>query len=672
GINQRLFSGIIATMTPHQDTLGISAVDVIEELKTVGTQYFRNHYLHDGLREGSLPAFLDTNTGRAYIGRRNRGAILHGTAKLALNQPLSRPRYPIPHLISPDPAYTYAEMEYDFGGDFIVGPHIRIWLGSGGMSPFTFNIDVYADDDGIFERIGGLSLSGMNRNMNHLDIPISASRTSILKIVIGVTVGRISLHVNRSPPGILKLRPTGGEISESVGSFAFSATIAKFHDITGDNTILNDNPVYRIDRVITGDGERSPRSGDFIPVFPRGFGQWMEEGYDMQASDIIHDILDANGYRLINSDAPLSDLNVNLFRCGGDFIYNYLTTIADMHNTYGSREGHQNVIAGDLWNDDSVIFSKRLKASDEPRFHLCYAPQDPDMEKIWIKSFRPEMTMARKPVTSMIQGTDENELPIMLALTDVGRLRKQGEIMTSSAELDNNVSSVIDAARIAYADVIRHSGSQWSGEIELSGIHNAFMPESEYKGFIDVDDVNPHDTFGSGVPITITDSRYDMDNEKVLVHEVTYDFRDLTTKLQISNYSLLSSNLITDNARSSKDAGNAALDANNESLQIRQFLYLMTDANTTLDEQANAATVDVRLTNGQEKEFDATVIKMPDLNSTLLHAFLPVDSSFAEMKHAVEAVRYDDNPWIELRRSQRVDKGPGQSLTINIQIKHRE
>ncbi|MCL2608276.1 MAG: hypothetical protein FWD92_07020, partial [Methanomassiliicoccaceae archaeon] len=666
GINQRLFSGIIATMTPHQDTLGISAVDVIEELKTVGTQYFRNHYSHDALREGSLRAFWDVNTNRAYINRRSRKEILSGTAKLALDQDISRP------FNHTSDNFTRAEMEFDLGGDFIVGPHIALWICAQNVLPMECSVDVYAENDGVFDRIGGSSFSGVfNHMMVRREIPISTSKTSKLKVVIRAIRNYIRVGMDRNSQGTVLFRRHENE-SRVNGSFSFEVTISKYHSVTGSNMKLNDFYVYQINRVLANTGERLPEQRNFTPVFPRGFGRWMEEGYDMQANDIINDILDANGYRLINPDLSLSNLSVNLFRCGGDFIYNYLTTIADMHNTYGSRDGYQNVIAGDMWNDDSVIFSKRLKVSDEPRFHICYAPQDPDMEKIWIKSFRPEMTMARKPVTSMIQGMDENESPIMLALTDVGRLRKQGEIMTSSAELDNNVSSVIDAAKVAYADVIRHSGSQWSGEIELSGIHNAFMPESEYKGFIDIDDVNPHDTYGSGVPVTITDRRYDMDNEKVLVNEVTYDFRDLTTKLQISNYSLLSSNLITDNARSSKDAGNAALDANNESLQIRQFLYLMTDANTTLDEQEETARIRVRLTNGQERGFDATVIKVPDLNSTLLHAFLPVDSSFAEVKHAVEAVRYDENPWIELRRSQRVDKGPGQSLTINIQIKHRE
>jgi len=662
GINQRLFSGIIATITPYQDTIEIDACDVVEELKKVGTQYFRNHYNHGGSQSGELPVGWDGNTNSVHIYRAPAGDanLLPGTIMFAKNTTHDQKATNSVNNIGVNPE-TYMDVEYDvLDLDFV----------------YSIEITTFAlIRTGATIKISSTATHNGDLHESTIDIwPGSIVRTFPLntvaktkKIFIRMSVPRgfaaVTIVSNNSQYGIV--RNYNGSILTNTAP-VMTIRGATYMNAVGNPGVVNNSYVFVISQLTDG---TTLDESDLLPNFSRGYAGWLSPGVDMGAVDIVSDILDANDYRLIGRNANPSIIGINLFRCGGDHIHNYLLTIADMPNEAGPRDGYQNVIAGDLLSDDGVFFSKRMKVDDPPRFDLVFAGQDPNMDKIWMKSINVEQTIAKKPVTTMIQGTDDNGLPIMLALTDIGRMNRSGGIMLSSANLDNNVSSVIDAAKVAYAEIIQHGGSPWSGSIELSGVHNGFT--GQYKGFIDIDSANPHDTYGSGVPIAITDKRKGMDNEPALVSEVTYDFRDLTTKIQITSYSVQTSNAITDSIGASRDAGIMALDANNESLQVRQFLYLRTDGATI----PHGATVNVRikLTGNVVITKQAVVMPIPNLGSTLLYTHFHADP-FNEINHAVEEVAYQIGSGqfvnIPYKISQRVDKGPGQSLIINIQIKH--
>jgi hypothetical protein len=204
---------------------------------------------------------------------------------------------------------------------------------------------------------------------------------------------------------------------------------------------------------------------------------------------------------------------------------------------------------------------------------------------------------------------------------------------------------------------------RWDGVLEISGIHTAF--HGGRSGFIDLSLANR--TRGSGVPIAITDQRYGMNNERVMVREVVYNFRDLTCKINIGNYTIANDNAILDNSKMSLVAGNIATGTVNENLLRRQYILERFDNPVPV---LTSATIQIRL-NGvvESTPMPAMVLHFPRLKMTLLSAhFSP--STFGALNHAVTDVRYNNVAYRAIKPSRRPDKNTGQSLIINIQIRH--
>ena len=338
-----------------------------------------------------------------------------------------------------------------------------------------------------------------------------------------------------------------------------------------------------------------------------------------------------------------------------------------------------------LSND--IALSRRMKATDPARFFLSFAGDKLNDGSTWIKSFNPVMTMANRPVTSFVQGQSEDGKPIMIAVSDIRRMEEQGGSLTpipvangeltgsidlSSIVFDSNVSSVTDAARSAYAEIMEHANlvegqPKWEGVVELSGVHNAFVDNPDHYGYIDLD-INS-DTYGSGVPVIINDSRYGMKNYRALVKEVVYDFTDLTTKITLSNYSVANSNVIIGNTKMGIRAGNLATDALNENLRLRQYVLVRVKGPTI------GKTNDVRiqrkggLLSDVSGPITAMTLFFPNLNMTLLSAHFPADT-WTTQDHGIIGVSYNNSPVIPIKESRRPDKMGGQSLTVNIQIQH--
>lgn len=409
----------------------------------------------------------------------------------------------------------------------------------------------------------------------------------------------------------------------------------------------------------------------------------------------MRDILDAHDYRMLGGGT--TSVLVNKFLCGGDFVYNYLMAMADMENDPGTAwEGHQSVIAASVHDDDVITLSRRMKVTEAPRFSLSFAGDKRNDGSTWMKTFNPVLTMANRPVTSFVQGQtgeEDGNIPIMIAVSDIRRMEKQGGPLTpmptvngeltgsidlSSVAFDSNVSSIIDAARQAYADIIEHANlidgkPKWEGVVELSGIHNAFVDNPDHRGYIDLDIGSP--TYGSGVSVVINDMRYGMKDYKALVKECVYDFTDLTTKITLSNYSIANNNVVHGNTKMGIRAGNIATDAINDNLFLRQYVLVRTKG-AMLPPLGLGQSNRIRIhgLSGNYEDQSAMTLYFPELKMTLLSAHFPPNPNFGVINHGIIGVSYhnpsDDYPIIPIKESRRPDKYVTQSLTVNIQVQH--
>lgn len=656
---------MITTLDASDDLITVTCGDYIQVLRATGAEYYRNHYNPSGnrmMRAICRPTSPDT----AIVMDRPEGVLFSGDINVG----------DVKYMVSEEQAYTVGST--DTHGNYhvtsviylggtgsayrsigIVGlEYLKVYLkghaSSGGVDTVYYTISLY----------GGPSIGGdlieeweesTSRTSDYEEItlnltdPVDLSAYSYITIrVTGYqTYGGSLTRI----PMVYTMRATALDCTTSVDSTDYSGSSLYcvlgafiYENCGGTNGTDVEGPYFKI----TSIHNATPSSALITPGFERAWATYTDPSSNVNLVDVATAILEAPGATLVSVNCARE---INMFRCGGDDYHAYLAALADMEDEGGTYEGRQHAFCASPGQWAVVNLGLRYRAEDTGQKTFYYGGDTaPNASAQVAKSFNPSISKAGRPILAMSKGTANDGTPIMVAIRD-----PDVEIGSSVVTLSSSDTSAKDSAFAAYSKIMTNRSTQWEGEMELSGIYDAFMKRSG--------------RWIGGVPVRIRDSRYGMSNYKAKVKECTIDYQSLITTLVLNNYSENYSNELIDTSAMAFQAGNRASVATAAELYTRQYVFVETSQALP---SGSAYQVEYYMDGAWAATVDAEIIKYPELGICTVVGYFPIGNDFStnqypitKLRLVVDSVAGSDIP---IPEAVRPDKNQLQYVIVNIQM----
>lgn len=284
---------------------------------------------------------------------------------------------------------------------------------------------------------------------------------------------------------------------------------------------------------------------------------------------IMEDI--AGHFGTVSHDTLSCASEVGSFCIGGGYALDYLQKAADIVDPSGRRRTFLRTGFGD---SSRMLIGDRYNVDDDPIASYSYGEVEGCVPFV---SFSPHLTIKNRPkmVTLRSGSTVSGSTTASSIITTVSvlpgtawasRYDATGHRFekTESAMSVNSVNNVEDAVKQAYGEISSAEIDQWEGEMTLPGIVlDLIRTSGQY--------------VGSGIPISVTDSRYAMTDYRCRIRQVAYDLNAMTTTITLNNYSMEYSGQISSTVALAVTGASQAFAAGDSTFYNTQYLYLETD-----------------------------------------------------------------------------------------------
>lgn len=262
---------------------------------------------------------------------------------------------------------------------------------------------------------------------------------------------------------------------------------------------------------------------------------------------------------------------VGMFCIGGGYALDYLQKASDIPDDNGRK---RTFLRTGFGQNKKVIIGDRYDVKDTAVSRYSYG----DVEGCTpFVSFSPHLTIKGRPkvVTLRSTSTSTGSSTAKSLITTVSKtagtawpkyttddtLRFE---RTESAVSVNSVNEVRDAVIQAYGEMTSAELDEWEGEMVLPGIVlDLIRTSGQYAG--------------SGIPITVTDSRYSMTDYAARIREVSYDLNAMTTTVTLNNYSMVYSGQISDTVALAVTGASQAFAAGDSTFFNTQYVFIESD-----------------------------------------------------------------------------------------------
>ncbi len=380
---------------------------------------------------------------------------------------------------------------------------------------------------------------------------------------------------------------------------------------------------------------------DRIDVNPNTWAFYLDKESGRPAGEVFRDILKAVNF---DCDDAETMRGINMFRCNGGAIHDYLLSLTDMTDNAGLDQFGM-CSDRDIWN--FIKIGRRPKKDDDPDYTVFYAKDRKNAEDIPFISFNPSVSLRNNPRIAVSKGNADDGTPLMISLID-----KEVPVGGGRLTLNGSANETVGAAMGCYSELMKSRATEWQGEAVLSGIVDLMRYPGEMK-----------DCGGSS--IRIFDSRYDFKDYKAKVREISHDYANQKTTITVNDYSEVYSNAILDTEKMAFTAGDFSVEGTSKDMFTRQFVALY-----FLDEEADGEVQNVSFHvsdgNGTDGSVDnASEIDFPELGIKLVNAYFPAENGQSDMQYGVESVKVGNKTHV-IPPERRPDKYLNQALIVNV------
>lgn len=285
--------------------------------------------------------------------------------------------------------------------------------------------------------------------------------------------------------------------------------------------------------------------------------------------EIMDDI--AGHFGTVTHDTLTCTSWVGMFCIGGGYALDYLQKAADIPDDNGRKRSFirtgfgqsKKVIIGDRYDvEDSAVSKYSYGAVEGCTPFVSFAPH------LTIKG-RPKVVTLRSTSTSTGSSTAKSIITTVSkrAGTAWPKYTKDDTLRferTESAVSVNSVNKVRDAMLQAYGEMTDAELDEWEGEMVLPGIVlDLIRTSGQYAG--------------SGIPISVTDSRYAMTDYRCRIRQVAYDLNAMTTTVTLNNYTRVYSGQISDTVALAVTGASQAFAAGDSTFFNTQYVCVESD-----------------------------------------------------------------------------------------------
>lgn len=259
---------------------------------------------------------------------------------------------------------------------------------------------------------------------------------------------------------------------------------------------------------------------------------------------------------------------IGTFCVGGGYALDYMQKASDLPDDAGRRRAflrtgfgqYSTIHIGDRYNvDDSALARYSYGSVDGHTPFVSFSP------RLTIKG-RPKIVTLRSTSTATGSTTAKSIITSVSIRSGTAwpspTLKKDLHFeRTESAISVNSVNTMKGAISQAYGELCSEDIDRWEGEMVLPGIVTDLIRTSgQYAG--------------SGIPISITDSRYAMADYHARVKQVEYDLNTMKTTLTLTNFSAIYSGQIPDTVALAVTGASQAFAAGDSTFFNTQYVFL--------------------------------------------------------------------------------------------------
>ncbi len=384
------------------------------------------------------------------------------------------------------------------------------------------------------------------------------------------------------------------------------------------------------------------------------------EGGNLAVPDIIEQIANAIDYA---KDIPTGDeiprKKLAMFRAGGSYALTYIQKLAD-------QEDNGRALSFTVDGASPTLrVGARYKVSDAPVMAIKYGGDQPpagyEDRCQNIVEFSPKKTLKNRPNLVTLKATlQENNQTLVLSLEDAGSTDHRDGLTIETILADSNASTMLGAGSAAVAALKARELDQWEGEVTIAGIVRGMMSEGD----------STH--AGSGIPLTITDSRYGLADFRTRARQVEYNYNTCTTKVTLGNYDTTYSNGIANTNALAVEVSDLVGGIADTTLYNQQHAYITTTSSWR--PSANGGTVSIISNTGARFMMDhSEILELPDGNYVAVGAVKAVAGRCLQATNAYGITHIElagnTTETIEIPEARRPDFFLGQTLTVCVLIK---
>lgn len=396
--------------------------------------------------------------------------------------------------------------------------------------------------------------------------------------------------------------------------------------------------------------------GRFYPdVVPGNSSDWAMFRYTLgtiPTSKIMSDMCEALGILPIITTTSAAALNE--YRTGGGYAQDYFQRLADIADANGRILAYS--VRG--YTVPVMVIGDRFLMDEGAQAAIAYG-EDDVAGAIFFSSFAPKMTMKNRPNLVTLRGTMSNKQSqdsktITVSVEDPVSTDDRFGIIVEQVLADTNINSIVDGVQSAYSELSSSELDEWEGSITLPEVRADFIRVSgQYAG--------------SGVPVTIHDSRNGISDYPTLVRQQRTDYNACETILTVGNYSERYSNAIADGIDMAITAADASIGATDVTLYNAQYVRVKASEQTIKD-TGNEVMVRLGSTGDKFAADSVKVFAMPRGGYIVVATIESTSENNTDTDYDIVAISLNGGNDIGIDVANRPDFFVGQVLTVSMVI----
>lgn len=658
GTVEYLFDGFVTTISPNATAVSVEVGDRITFLSRQGTTLRRNYYgAENDSRESRFVSAGNDGALYADLSELPDGAVVDGTIYWtipAVTEYANNTSIGVTYQDSSSPLFIY---EFPTGGEYLGNVTLIMSLDN-----FHAPVDrtlTFVVASGPSSRTFSLVTDTRGEFTVSIDLdmmPCESTATVTAYVNEAPMNGNYALrvtHSTSSPDQCMVTRWTNSGLEQHL-NYAVAGSVTAYTLASTSGTISGTR--YYPDSI---DGRDVEDEDLYNPSANRVYVPYVVSG-SQSTVDVMEGIAWSMEHIPLNTDAmDDEETMVTIFRTGGGYAQDYLQKLADI----ASADGRMRAYLSRGYKTPVLVISGRYDRRDTSRAHIHYGGDSVTTaygERVAFADFSPSMTLKNRPSLATLRGTisersSSESIPLQIAVEDDTSTEARCGVLVETVVADSSVSSMGDAGQAAWSCLAENYLDEWEGNVTVPGIRRDMMDISG-------------DHAGSGVPITITDTRNGFSAYRARVRQIRMDFNACTTILTICNYSLIHSSGIADTTALAITATDVATGDTTTTLFNSQYVRIKTDEDQNLGDGTQVTMTGIKGDGGTFTFDSVSVFSLPN-GRHLVHgvAYESGSGHTADNRaYDVVAIRIGTQDQLDIRWSLRPDWYTGQTLSVDV------